>query len=60
MAEQVTKCASEQERSGLRLVGHSHRLMLRDSGYFVSAILSLAVILGWLGYLTLATQGIPF
>jgi hypothetical protein len=41
-----------------RLVGHNHKLMLRDSGYFVSAILSLAVILGWLGYLTLAMQGI--
>jgi len=48
-------------KRGPRLVGHNHKLMLRDSGYFVSAILSLAVILGWLGYLTLAMQGIePF
>jgi len=34
------------------------KLMLRDSGYFVSAILSLTVILGWLAFLTLATHGL--
>jgi hypothetical protein len=30
--------------------------MLRDSGYLLCAILSLALMLGWLGFLTLATQ----
>jgi hypothetical protein len=30
--------------------------MLRDSAYFLSAILSLAIILGWLSFLTLAMQ----
>jgi hypothetical protein len=33
--------------------GHA---MLRDSAYFLSAILSLAIILGWLSFLTFAMQ----
>lgn len=35
--------------------------MLRDSGYFLCAILSLALMLGWLSFLTFATAvSIPF
>jgi hypothetical protein len=30
--------------------------MLRDSAYFLSAILSLAIVMGWLSFLTLAMQ----
>jgi hypothetical protein len=30
--------------------------MFRDSGYFLSAILSLAIMLGWLGFLMIATR----
>ena len=30
--------------------------MLRDDAYFLSAVLSLAIILGWLSFLTLAMQ----
>jgi hypothetical protein len=30
--------------------------MLRDSGYFLFAILSLAMMLGWLSFVMLATQ----
>lgn len=29
--------------------------MNRDSGYFVSAILSLAIVLGWFTFLMIAT-----
>lgn len=30
--------------------------MLRDSGYYLFAILSLAIVLGWLAFLTLAAH----
>jgi hypothetical protein len=30
--------------------------LLRDSAYFLSAILSLAIMLGWLSFQTLAAQ----
>jgi hypothetical protein len=30
--------------------------MLRDSAYFLTAIVSLAIMLGWLSFLTLAAQ----
>jgi hypothetical protein len=30
--------------------------MLRDSFYFLVALLSLAVMIGWLGFLSLAAQ----
>ena len=33
-----------------------YRAMLRDSFYFLIALLSLAVMIGWLSFLTLAAQ----
>jgi hypothetical protein len=30
--------------------------MLRDGGYFLFAILSLGIVLGWLGFMIIATQ----